>query len=80
MIAKSRIAIRTTRPDNAVEAWNSKYPVRTLVEVTRDNGIVEETRTTSEAWVVRGHSAVVKLVGIAACYSLNRVRPVPSNK
>lgn len=75
MITKSRIAIRNTDPTNVVETWNKKHPAGTPVEVTRDNGSLEETTTTSEAWVLGGHSAVVQLAGIAGCYSLNRVRP-----
>jgi hypothetical protein len=76
-MTKSRIAIRNTRHDCVAEAWNDNHPVGTPVEVTHDNGSIEKTQTASEAWVI--HKAVVKLVGIAGCYSLNRVRPVPSS-
>jgi hypothetical protein len=59
-----------------VDNWNAIHPVGSLVEVTKDNGNVEETTTTSEAWVLSGCIAVVKLAGISGCYNLNRVRPI----
>jgi hypothetical protein len=76
----ARIAIRnSTKPENVARNWNEKHPVGTLVEVTRDNGSIEETLTASEAWVMGGHSAVIKLVGFSGGYSLNRVRAIAPN-
>lgn len=75
-----RIAIPNPRKaEQSARDWNSKHPVGTLVEVTKDDGSIEETLTASEAWVLGGHTAVIKLVGISGGYALNRVRPQPLN-
>ena len=57
----------------AVHAWNQKNPEGTKVVVTLDSGEKKETTTTSDAWLLGGHSAVVMLDGISGCYSLSRV-------
>lgn len=75
---------RIARPNPAqaerlVREWNDKHKPRKLVEVTLDDGSIKETCTTSEAWVLGGHTAVVMLNGIVGCYNLNRVRPRTDN-
>lgn len=75
-----RIAIPNPRKaEAAARDWNSKNPVGCNVEVTLDDGSLKETKTASEAWVLGGHTAVIKLEGIAGGYALNRVRPQPLN-
>lgn len=59
-----------------VENWNLKNPVGTAVVVTKDDRKTVETVTTSEAYVMGGHSAVVHLRDVRGCYMLDRVRPV----
>lgn len=56
------------------ESWNRANPVGTTVDVARDNGTVERTRTRSEAYILSGHSAVVMLEGISGCYLLDRCK------
>lgn len=53
-----------------VAAWT--HPVGTVVDVTRDDGTVQRTRTRSAAAVMCG-SAVIWLEGISGCYRLSRV-------
>lgn len=56
-----------------VEEWNHRHLVGTKVRVTLDDRSQKVTVTTSEAWVLGGHSAVVLLEGISGCYDLYRV-------
>lgn len=65
-----------TSQEKEVQAWNDKYPVGQQVEVRKDLGEIEETRTRSEAWVLSGHTAVIMLEGISGAYLLNRVRAI----
>ena len=58
----------------AVHAWNKTHAEGTKVIVTLDSGDKKETNTTSEAWLLGGHSAVVMLDGVSGCYSLNKVK------
>ena len=57
------------------ENWNLKYRPGQAVIVTRDNGAEQNTKTTSEAYMLSGHTPVVQLDGISGCYHLSRVRP-----
>jgi hypothetical protein len=61
-------------PAGAVFAWNSIYPIGTIVNVTKDNGEVVRTKTRSKAELFNGRSAVIWLDGITGCYLLNRVK------
>jgi hypothetical protein len=54
-------------------AFNRENPVGTQVSVRLDSGTVLETVTTSEAWVMGGHSVVVLVKGINGAYALERV-------
>lgn len=60
----------------AARDWNAKHPVGCKVEVTLDDGSIKETQTASEAWVLGGHTAVIKLEGISGGYSLSRVHAI----
>lgn len=59
-----------------VENWNLKHPIGAGVVVTKDQGERVETVTTSEAYVMGGHSAVIHLRDISGCYALGRVKPL----
>lgn len=73
----ARIAMPNPRKaENAARNWNAKNPVGSKVEVTLDDGSIKETLTTSPAWVLGGHTAVIKLEGISGGYSLKRVRAI----
>ena len=63
----------------AVEAWNGRNPVGTPVVLTRDNGERIQTVTTSEAYVLSGHTAVVHLARVSGCYLLSRVTPATAD-
>jgi hypothetical protein len=76
--ARLRIVSPSVRERNAraaSDAWNRYYPVGTPVRLLQDNGETVETRTTSNAQVLGGHSAVVWVFGFAGCYALHRVTP-----
>lgn len=57
-----------------VAAWNEQHPEGTAVVVTKDDRSELETVTTSKAWMVGGHTAVVMVQGISGGYLLDRVR------
>lgn len=64
-----------------VTDWNTAHPLPgTPIIVKLDNGSEFETQTTSEAYILSGHSAVIQAAGIVGCYSLNRVRHNPKTK
>lgn len=68
------------RPNSAklqqqCDAWNAAHPIGTSVVVRKDNGINQQSQTSSEAYVMGGHSAVIFITGISGCYDLNRVSP-----
>lgn len=46
----------------------------TAVLVTKDDGSILETKTSSEPWKLGGHTWVVLVDGITGCYSLKRVK------
>lgn len=58
-----------------VSKWNDAHPVGTAVKVRMDGGDIKLTTTTSEAWVMGGHSAMIKVEGISGGYMLERVSP-----
>lgn len=60
---------------HAVNAWNEKHAPGTPVRVRLDDGTVKETKTTSAAWMLGGHTAVVIVEGISGGYDLTRVSP-----
>lgn len=64
------------RLQQQVDAWNRAHQVGTPVIVTKDRGEQIETKTTSEAQVLGGHSAVIWLEGISGCYALERVQAI----
>lgn len=67
------------RAEESCEAWNRLYPVGTRVRVYRllgDESGAVETVTTSQAWVMAGHSAMVSVRGLTGGYYLTNVRPL----
>jgi hypothetical protein len=64
-------------PQRQVDRWNELHPVGTAVTVKKDSGAIVEAETTSEAYVLGGHSAVILVTGISGSYLLERVTPAP---
>lgn len=60
----------------SIHDWNTQHPVGTKVSVTLDDGKVIATTTTEVAWLLGGHSAVIKTAAISGAYSLARVKAV----
>lgn len=56
--------------------WNARNPIGSSVKVVNDRGGTFFTITTSEAWVMGGHSVMVKLRGISGGYLLDRVTAI----
>jgi hypothetical protein len=71
----------TPAEQTAFDSWT--HPVGTLVDVTRDNGHIERTRTRSMPWMLgassqsQGHTPVIMLDGISGGFLLTRVRVAP---
>ena len=55
------------------DAWNKDFPVGTEVIVRKDSGETHRGKTTSEAYMLSGHTPVIHVSGISGCYLLNRV-------
>jgi|BarGraIncu00421A_1022006.scaffolds.fasta_scaffold142198_2 hypothetical protein len=62
------------KQETMVKDWNEKYPVGTVVIVTKDDETEVLTKTVHAATVVGG-TAVAWLEAISGCYDLDRVRP-----
>ncbi len=81
--ALSRLAMNPRlRPDPVaeqafVDAWNAEHQVGVAVRVLLDSGEVKETKTTTPAQVLGGHTAVVWLEGVSGCYRLSRCAALP---
>jgi len=56
-----------------VNLWNRENPIGTPVSVLLDDGRIVHTKTSSEAQLLCGDTAVIWFIGIAGCYSLARV-------
>lgn len=72
-----------TEPEQQVKDWNERYPIGTpvtrykLIEPLREP---QDTETTSYAWVMGGHSAMVKVKSIAGGVLLESVVPKPEQQ
>lgn len=64
---------RHSNPQRAVDAWNKAHAIGTPVMVSKDHHNVVRGKTTSEAYVLGGHSAVIHIDTIRGCYLLDRV-------
>lgn len=65
--------MNTKENNQKIALFNRTVPVGSKVIVTLDDESERETTTTSEAWVLGGHTPVVLLDGIAGAYMLSRV-------
>lgn len=66
------------RAEASCTAWNRYYTVGTRVRVYRllgDEASAIDTTTTSEAWVMGGHSAMVMVHGLSGGHALTHVKP-----
>ena len=66
------------RAENACAKWNQLYPVGTKVRVYRqrdDESTAIDTTTTSQAWVIAGHSTLVSVLGLSGGQPLTHVKP-----
>lgn len=63
-------------PQEAVDLFNARVPVGAEVSVVRDDKTATVTKTTSAAYVLGGHTAVIMLEGISGCFLLSRVSPI----
>lgn len=59
-----------------VDDFNRRFAVGQRVTLRSDRGEGITTKTTAEAQVLSGHSAVVWLEGISGCYLLDRITPM----
>ena len=67
---------RNANPAATVAAWNSAYPVGTEVDYRfHRTAAPKRTRTTTEAQVLGGHTAVVWLAGVSGCVALSHCEP-----
>jgi hypothetical protein len=69
---------RAKKAQAEVDAWNRQHQPGALVYLTKDDGTMHETRTTTNAQLLGGHSAVVWLFGFPGCWALHRVTAVAS--
>ncbi len=57
-----------------VTSWNARYPVGSSVSYRSRSKLIG-TKTTSEAWLMGGHSVVVLLEGVTGGVSINHLKP-----
>lgn len=69
---------RAAQAQNDVDDWNRKYPPGTEVTLRKDDGSTVDTRTTTNAQLLGGHSPVVWLFGFSGCWALHRVKAIAS--
>lgn len=66
--------------ERACHEWNRQNPVGTTVEyypIIGDRHF-RVHQTSSEAYVMSGHTAVVHLIGVAGCVAIEACKPVPA--
>lgn len=69
-------AVRATDHQRAIcDAWNASNAPGQAVDLLRDDGRVERTRTRSHAWMV-GQTAIVLVEGRVGGYALDRIARV----
>jgi len=61
--------------EKMVREWNEKYPIKTLVTVTKDDSTEIYSQTTSIARIMCG-CAVIHVKDISGCYALDRVKAI----
>jgi len=60
----------------AVADWNLQHGIGRKVKVTKDDGDTVVSRTSSMAWIMGDHSAVIMIEGIVGAYRLDRCQPI----
>lgn len=75
---ETAVAAQSRRPnpeqeEARVDEWNTLHPEGTPVSVKLDDDSVITTTTLTEAWLLGGHTAVIKVCGISGAYKLDRV-------
>lgn len=73
----TRPLTRKQKQRNACEKWNASNPIGTAVNLNRDDGSVQRSKTRSAAYVCESGYAVIFLEGVTGYYLLNRVSRVP---
>lgn len=70
------------KPEKAVERWNRKYPIGTNVRFYSVKGgrTFKDTKTTTAAYVLSGHTAVVFVEGVTGCVALDNTKPLGEGK
>jgi hypothetical protein len=66
------------RATGSCSAWNQYYPAGSRVRVYRmlgDESSAIDSTTTSQAWVMGGHSARVMIQGLSGGHCLTHVKP-----
>jgi hypothetical protein len=61
------------RLQGKIEAWNRAHVIGEPIKYRDDYGKVIESKTLSEAWVLSGHTAVIKIEGRSGCYDFERI-------
>ena len=70
---------RGNNPHTLVANWNELHPVGTAVSVEKDDRSIVDGVTTSEAYVMGGHTAVIHVDTVRGCYALERVTARPQS-
>lgn len=60
------------------QEWNERNPVGIAVNLQRDDGAVQQTKTRSEAYVCDAGYPVIFLEGVRGYYMLHRVTRTPT--
>lgn len=64
--------------EKRVADWNAAHPKGAKVAVSKDDHSIVFGETTSEAYMMGGHSAVIHVSGVRGAYSLFRVTAMPN--
>lgn len=70
------VSRRIAAQQRQVDRWNASQPIGSPVTLRMDGGKIIETKTTTEAQLLGGHTAVVWLEGVRGCYGLDAVSPL----
>ena len=67
-------------PQEAVDRWNNEHGIGTLVQFwpVRNRLEYQICRTTSAAWLLSGHTAVVMITGVRGCVALDACKLAPN--
>jgi hypothetical protein len=69
---------KRAKAERACQEWNDLNPVGTPVNLTRDDGGVQQSKTRSEAYVCDSGYPVIFLEGVRGYYMLYRVTRTPT--